>query len=81
MQEDLIGMTAQSRPSVPGRSRRKGVPVPLSLKVTHSGSVALCGFGRFPVTLTKGQWMRLLAMSDDIKTFIAANEGHLAPDD
>ena len=81
MQEDLFGRAAQSRPSESGRPRRKGAPAPLSLKVTHSSSVSLCGFGRFPVTLSKDQWMRLLGMADEIKAFIAANEGHLAPED
>jgi hypothetical protein len=81
MQDDLFGMAAPGYTSEPGRPRRKGAPVPLSLKVTHRGSVSLCGFGRFPVTLTKGQWMRLLAMSDEIRAFIATREGFLAPDD
>lgn len=81
MQDDLFGMAAQSRPSEPGRPLRKGGAAPLSLKVTSSGSVSLCGFSRFPVTLTKSQWTRLLAMSGEIKAFIAANEGFLVPDD
>jgi hypothetical protein len=33
--------------------------------------------GRFPVTLYKEQWLKLLDMSDDIRTFMAANEGKL----
>jgi hypothetical protein len=33
--------------------------------------------GRFPVTLYKEQWLRLLDMADDIRAFIAANEAHL----
>jgi len=33
--------------------------------------------GRFPVTLYKEQWLKLLDMSDDIRAFIAANEAHL----
>jgi hypothetical protein len=33
--------------------------------------------GRFPVTLYKEQWLKLLDLSDDIRTFIAANEGQL----
>jgi len=41
----------------------------------------LCGFSRFPVTLSKDQWARLFAMSDDINAFIAAYEGNLPPDD
>jgi len=32
---------------------------------------------RFPVTLYKEQWLRLLDMADDIRAFIAANEGRL----
>jgi hypothetical protein len=51
------------------------------LKVTQSGAVALCGLGRFPVTLSKDQWLRLLAMSDEIRTFIDANEGWLLSGD
>ena len=35
------------------------------------------GLGRFPVTLYKEQWTRLLDMADDIRTFIATNEGKL----
>ena len=81
MHEKLYGGEALIRRSAPDRPLRKGAPATLSLKITDSGSVSLCGFGRFPVTLTKDQWMRLLVMSDQIKAFIAAHEGHLAPDD
>jgi len=34
--------------------------------------------GRFPVTLYKEQWLKLLAMSDDIRAFIAANKARTA---
>ena len=81
MHEKSYGGEALIRRTAPDRPRRKGAPAPQSLKVTHSGSVSLSGFGRFPVTLTKDQWLRLLVMSDQIKAFIAAHEGHLAPDD
>jgi hypothetical protein len=33
--------------------------------------------GRFPVTLYKEQWVKLLDMADDIRAFIAANESQL----
>jgi hypothetical protein len=33
--------------------------------------------GRFPVTLYKEQWLKLLDMSGDIRAFIAANEAQL----
>ena len=35
-----------------------------------SGAVSLYGLGRFPVTLYKQQWIRLLAESDKIKAFL-----------
>ena len=47
------------------------------LKVSEKGAVSVYGMGRFPVTLYKEQWLKLLAMSDDIRAFIAANEGRL----
>jgi hypothetical protein len=33
--------------------------------------------GRFPVTLYKEQWLKLLDMAVDIRAFIAANEAQL----
>jgi hypothetical protein len=49
----------------------------VSMKVSEKGGVSVYGLGRFPVTLYKEQWTRLLDMSDDIRTFIAENEGKL----
>ncbi len=42
----------------------------VSLKVSEKGGVSVYGLGRFPVTLYKEQWTKLLAMADDIKAFI-----------
>jgi len=55
------------------RSSSKG----LSLRVSEKGAVSVYGLGRFPVTLYKEQWLRLLDMSEDIKMFIKQNEGQL----
>jgi hypothetical protein len=49
----------------------------MSLKVSEKGGVSVYGLGRFPVTLYKEQWSKLLAMADEIKRFIAENEGRL----
>lgn len=46
----------------------------LSLKVSEKGGVSVYGLGRFPVTLYKEQWEKLLGMAEDIKAFIKANE-------
>ena len=47
------------------------------LKVSEKGAVSVYGLGRFPVTLYKEQWEKLLAMSDEIKGFIAENRDRL----
>ena len=49
----------------------------LSLKVSQKGGVSVYGLGRFPVTLYKEQWEKLLDMSDDILAFIQENESQL----
>jgi hypothetical protein len=49
----------------------------VSLKVSEKGGVSVYGLGRFPVTLYKEQWTRLLDMSEDIRTFIKENDSKL----
>jgi hypothetical protein len=49
----------------------------VSLKVSEKGGVSVYGLGRFPVTLYKEQWGRLLDMADDIRVFIRENEPKL----
>ena len=53
----------------------------LSLKVSQKGGVSVYGLGRFPVTLYKEQWEKLLEMTDDIRTFIQENEAQLKTKD
>jgi hypothetical protein len=49
----------------------------LSMKVSEKGAVSVYGLGRFPVTLYKEQWLRLLEMADDIRAFIKENDAQL----
>jgi len=49
----------------------------ISLKVSEKGAVSLYGMGRFPVTLYKEQWLRVLASAAEIETFIRENESKL----
>jgi len=49
----------------------------LSMKVSEKGALSVYGMGRFPVTLYKEQWLKLLTISEDIKKFIGENEGRL----
>jgi hypothetical protein len=49
----------------------------MSLKVSEKGGVSVYGLGRFPVTLYKEQWLKLLEMADDIRRFIDENAARL----
>ena len=56
---------------------KKGASTSIRMKVSEKGAVSIYGMGRFPVTLYKEQWLKLLDISDDIRAFIATNETHL----
>lgn len=49
----------------------------VGLKVSEKGGVSVYGLGRFPVTLYKEQWVKLLDMSEAIRAFIKENESRL----
>ena len=49
----------------------------LSLKVSEKGAVSLYGMGRFPVTLYKEQWLRILVSVPEIEAFIRENASKL----
>ena len=49
----------------------------LHLKVSQKGALSLYGMGRFPVTLYKEQWEKVLNFADAIKTFIKEHESEL----
>ena len=49
----------------------------VSMKVSEKGGLSVYGLGRFPVTLYKEQWAKLLDMADDIREFIRENESKL----
>ena len=56
---------------------KKGAATGITMKVSEKGGLSVYGMGRFPITLYKEQWLKLLDMSADIRAFIAANEGTL----
>jgi len=60
---------------------KKGGSSNIRMKVSEKGAVSICGMGRFPVTLYKEQWLKLLDMSDEIRAFITANEAQLKAKD
>jgi len=56
---------------------KKGAATGITMKVSEKGGLSVYGMGRFPITLYKEQWLKLLDMSDDIRAFIKANDGQL----
>ena len=53
----------------------------LSFKVSEKGAVSVYGLGRFPVTLYKEQWRKLLSMSSEITAFLDQNDAQLKTKD
>jgi len=49
----------------------------LSMKVSEKGALSIYGMGRFPVTLYKEQWLKLLGITEEIKKFIQENDERL----
>ena len=49
----------------------------MSLKVSEKGALSVYGLGRFPVTLYREQWEKLLGMSDEIRSFIQQHDSEL----
>ena len=72
LQAELERLRAENETLKAGRTRGA-----VSLKVSEKGAVSLYGLGRFPVTLYKEQWERLLGEGDQIRAFIAENDSKL----
>ena len=49
----------------------------MTIKVSEKGAVSVYGLGRFPVTLYKEQWLKLLDLADELRSFIRDNDSQL----
>jgi len=49
----------------------------LTMKVSDKQALSVYGLGKFPVTLYREQWERLLAKADEIRQFIQDNDQRL----
>lgn len=47
------------------------------LKVSEKGALSIYGMGRFPVTLYKEQWLKILDRADEIRDYIRYNNKSL----
>ena len=61
--------------------KKTSAPKGLSMKISEKGGLSVYGLGRFPVTLYKEQWKRLLDIAEEIKSFIKDNEDKLKSKD
>ena len=60
---------------------RKASTSKLTLKVSEKGAVSVYGMGRFPLTLYKGQWVKLIENIPAVKAFIEAHSSELSEKD
>ena len=73
VQSELERLRAENAALKASSVRRGSV----SFKVSEKGGVSVYGLGRFPVTLYKEQWAKLLDLADEIRAFIKAHEAEL----
>lgn len=71
-EQKLARLEAENRALREQIEQRK--PGQLRLKISEKGGVSVYGLGRFPVTLYKEQWTRLLDYADEIRSFIKDND-------
>lgn len=73
MQKELERLRAENA-ALKTQKPSKGT---MSMKVSEKGALSVYGLGRFPVTLYKEQWIKLLNIAEDIKEFIDQNDDRL----
>jgi hypothetical protein len=77
MSEDMKSELERLRAENEALKNKKSASGTLSMKVSEKGALSVYGMGRFPVTLYKEQWLKLLGIADELKKFIAENDSRL----
>lgn len=77
MSEDMKAELARLRAENEALKNKTPSKGTLSMKVSEKGALSIYGMGRFPVTLYKEQWIKLLSITEDIKKFISDNDERL----
>jgi hypothetical protein len=77
MSEDDKAEIERLRAENESLKNKKSTEGSLSMKVSEKGALSIYGMGRFPVTLYKEQWLKLLGIADQIKTYIEENDSRL----
>jgi len=73
LKEELERLRAENE-ALKNKAQSRGT---LSMKVSEKGALSVYGMGRFPVTLYKEQWLKLLGIAEEIKKFISDNNDKL----
>lgn len=81
MSEDMQAELERLRKENESLKNKKSGNGALTMKVSEKGALSVYGMGRFPVTLYKEQWLKLLAISTEIKDFIEENNSRLKTKD
>jgi len=77
MSEDLKAENEKLKAENENLKNKKSTEGSLSMKVSEKRALSIYGRGRFPVTLYKEQWLKLLGIADQIKKFIEENNSRL----
>lgn len=77
MSDDMKAELERLRAENEALKNKKPARGTLSMKVSEKGALSVYGMGRFPVTLYKEQWLKLLGIADEIKAFIQENDARL----
>ncbi|MBL8992571.1 MAG: hypothetical protein JNM63_04475 [Spirochaetia bacterium] len=78
MADELTASEREELEQLRKEKETRGKRGEIFLKVSQKGAVSLYGLGRFPVTLYKEQWERILGSVELIKGFIKENEAALS---
>jgi len=70
--EELKAKLAELEKKV--EERKRGA---LEFRVSEKGAASVYGLGRFPVTLYRDQWLRLLEHIDELRDFLEKNKHSL----
>ena len=77
MSEDMKAELERLRAENEALKNKKSGNGTLSMKVSEKGALSVYGMGRFPVTLYKEQWLKLMGISEELKKFITDNDSRL----
>ncbi len=77
MSEDMKAEIERLKAENEALKNKKNSRGTLSMKVSEKGALSVYGMGRFPVTLYKEQWLKLLSITEELKKFIADNDAQL----